>query len=147
MCDCPAFRAQADRIEHLEEVIAYYEHELKAEAYQSPPEWCLTAQESVLAALLAARRKVTRGSAMTAFACAAGHLFDEKSPDRHPNLVSVVVARLRAKLADFGWVIPKANQGMGYAIPTEQWSDYRAAMTGDGPIAYPSITSGRRAAE
>ena len=69
---------------------------------------------------------------------------EERRDGRSPNHVSVVLGGLRAKLADFGWVVVYSKTHCGlYGVLREQKAAFRAALTGEGPIAYPALAKAR----
>lgn len=139
--DCAICKAKQQRIEDLEERLKALTQALEAGIAPPPPEWGLGRQEMVFARCLA------RGPANRDQMNAALEAYYPTSSGRAANHVSVVMRRLRIKLGEFGWVIPKANTWPAlYRIHPDQLEDYRSAMRGEGSHIYTPTGSGRRAA-
>lgn len=136
---CAVARALRARIDDLEIRNEQLMQMVELRSAAKPPlEWALGRQEAVVTQLLA-RGPVTRGEIL------AAHEADQPTPNgRVESHVSVVLYRLRQKLADFGWCITYSRAGV-YQILREQQTAFTEAMNG-GPIAYPAI-SARGAAE
>lgn len=137
--DYPVARIHRDRIAELEDRLERAEALLEPDAFRHPHEWCLGRQEAVLCRILA------KGPMSTDRALAAleHHL---PTPDgRSRNHVSVVLARLRTKLADFGWVLTYAdNRQGGYRIRRDQQALFTATVKGEGEPAHPSIVKPKK---
>lgn len=137
---CGISRALRQRIGELEERLERAETALQQRDGDlvAPNEWALSPQEAVLAKVFALRdaSKVALLGAM-----------EQARPTRDgraPNHVSVILTRLRTKLADFGWVVTYTQSHAGlYGIHRDQKAAFRAAMMGQGDIAYPAMATAR----
>lgn len=140
--DCPIASALRYRIEVLEERCERAEAAAERNIVQPPYEWCLTPQEAVAASCLA------RGDVSTDGVLAALEHAQPTSEGRGRGHARVIMCRLRAKLADFGWVLCEGNNhACIYRILPSQHALFVAAMRGTGEPAHPSMTKkGGRAA-
>ncbi len=140
--NCPVCRLLRDRIDYLEERLERAEQAAEHDILHAPFEWALNRQQSVVARCLA-RGPVTVDGLLAALE------HDQPTADgRARKHVRVLVAGLRRKVSDLGWVILGANRTPvgAYRLIPDQQSAFRAAMRGDGSHAYPCITSRSKAA-
>tara|TARA_R110002073_G_scaffold120601_2_gene262660 strand:- start:8765 stop:9208 length:444 start_codon:yes stop_codon:yes gene_type:complete len=137
---CGIARALRQRIDELEECLERAETALKHRDGQlvPPNDWALTRQEAVLARVFA-----LRDAGKTALLAAMEQDLPTRD-GRAPNHCSVILGRLRAKLADFGWVIiyTKTHCGL-YGVLPDQKAAFRAAMDGTGDISHPAMAKPR----
>lgn len=137
--ECPVAIALRQRLDYVEERMERAEALLEPDAFRHPYDWALGRQEAVLARVLAKGPMTTE----RALAALEHHL---PTPDgRGRNHVSVVLRRLRVKLADFGWVLAYADARLGgYRIRPDQQALFAAAVRGEGDPAHPSIVKSKK---
>jgi hypothetical protein len=135
---CALARAYVQRIGDLEERLERAEAALHHDGMTPPNSWSLSPQEAVFAKVFAVRA-ATKASLLAALEAAS-----PSEDGRCRNHVSVVLHRLRTKLADYGWLITYAAGSCGtYQVHPAQKSEFHKALTGEGSDAYPSMVKPR----
>lgn len=137
---CPICEAKAKRIADLEERVEALEQALETDIVHPPYDWHLGRLEAVAARCLA-RGPVDVSALLEHFEAAL-----PTREGRARNFASVIIARLRGKLSQFGWIVKYASNNFGaYQIIANQQADFTAAMRGDGSHIWTPTAKGKAA--